>query len=304
MLLRFPTNKCCEHCEYWRTLFFLLGLFFLSDSLYADSPPPYIDIHQGEVIAFSVSVNPDVKSVVGEFRGESVSFFKSNQNEYTALIGADLAQPLEEMPFVITEKSEKRENRHERIVQILPTEFGVERFSVPKNKVDLDEKTAVRVEKEATRFKQTFSKSFNERLWQSAFIVPVVGKRAGTFGQKRVINGQEKNPHTGEDIKAPLGTEVIASNDGKVVLSGDFFFNGISIVIDHGGGLFTMYFHLSEIKVKAGDFVTQGEGIGKVGQTGRATGPHLHWGARLHGARVDPFALIKAISEMPIIDNG
>jgi murein DD-endopeptidase MepM/ murein hydrolase activator NlpD len=152
------------------------------------------------------------------------------------------------------------------------------------------------VEKEAQQFKNTFSKSVDEKLWHGPFMVPVAGVSAETFGQKRIINGQEKNPHTGEDIKAPSGTDIFASNDGKIVLSGDFFFNGLSLVIDHGGGLFTMYFHLSAMEVKEGDFVKKGRLIGQVGQSGRATGPHLHWGARLHGARVNPFSLVKAVT--------
>ncbi len=238
-----------------------------------------------------------MQSVIGQFKEEIISFYKSNENQYTALIGADLAESLEELQLTVTEISAKGEHRYTRPVKILRTHFGVEKFTVPKNKVDLDDETAIRVDKEAAQFKKTFSQSNDERLWQGAFLVPAVGKRAETFGQKRIINGQEKNPHTGEDIKAPLGTEVIASNSGKVVLSGDFFFNGISVVIDHGGGLFTMYFHLSEMAVDAGDFVDKGALIGKVGQTGRATGPHLHWGARLHGARVDPFSLVAAVKE-------
>jgi murein DD-endopeptidase MepM/ murein hydrolase activator NlpD len=116
---------------------------------------------------------------------------------------------------------------------------------------------------------------------------------AGTFGLKRTINGQPRNPHSGEDIYAPEGTTVATSNDGIVTLIGDFFFSGKSIVIDHGLGLYTMYFHLSEVRVGQGEKVSKGQTIGLVGATGRATGPHLHWGARLNGARVNPFSLVK-----------
>ncbi|MDC4224937.1 MAG: M23 family metallopeptidase [Candidatus Manganitrophus sp.] len=107
------------------------------------------------------------------------------------------------------------------------------------------------------------------------------------------MNGQPRNPHTGEDISAPLGTPVLASNGGRVILVGDFYFNGQSVIIDHGLGLFSMYFHLAETTVKEGDVVAKGQAIGSVGQSGRATGPHLHWGVRLNGARVNPFSLIE-----------
>ncbi len=257
-------------------------------NLYAADQPPSVIIHQGEVVAFSVD---STKSVVGQFQDQAIPFFKDSGNQYTALIGADLALAPRKYKLTVAKK--------EYVVEVLPTPFGVERFTLPKDKVDLSPATLARVEKDAKAFKDTFSKSADERLWREPFLIPVEGERAGTFGQKRVINGQDKNPHTGEDIRAPSGRIVTASNSGKIVLSDDFFFNGLSLVIDHGGGLFTMYFHLSEMKVKHGDFVKQGEIIGKVGQSGRATGPHLHWGARINGARVDPFSLVKAVSGRP-----
>jgi predicted outer membrane repeat protein len=93
-----------------------------------------------------------------------------------------------------------------------------------------------------------------------------------------------------------MGSEVFASNHGRVVLLGDFFFSGNSVVLDHGGALYTVYFHLSELKVETGSSVRKGELIGLAGMTGRVTGPHLHWGARLNGARIDPFELIKKVA--------
>jgi murein DD-endopeptidase MepM/ murein hydrolase activator NlpD len=106
------------------------------------------------------------------------------------------------------------------------------------------------------------------------------------------MNGQARNPHNGEDIGAPLGTEVAATNDGIVRVTVDHIFSGRGIYVDHGLGFYSMYFHLSDILVKDGDLVRAGQIIGKVGATGRATGPHLHWGVKLNGARVNPYALL------------
>lgn len=106
------------------------------------------------------------------------------------------------------------------------------------------------------------------------------------------MNGQPRNPHNGEDIGAPLGTDVAATNDGVVRITVDHFFSGKGVIVDHGLGFYSMYFHLSEILVKDGDLVKAGQIIGKVGSTGRATGPHLHWGVKLNGARVNPYALL------------
>ena len=106
------------------------------------------------------------------------------------------------------------------------------------------------------------------------------------------MNGQPRNPHNGEDISAPLGADVLATNDGIVRLTVEHFFSGKGIFVDHRLGFYSMYFHLSEVLVKDGDHVKAGQVVGKVGATGRATGPHLHWGVKLNGAIVNPYALL------------
>lgn len=112
------------------------------------------------------------------------------------------------------------------------------------------------------------------------------------FGSVRVMNGQPRNPHNGIDIAAPLGTEVHASSEAVVRLTVDHLFSGKGVYLDHGLGLYTMYFHLSEVLVEEGETVRAGQTVGKVGATGRASGPHLHWGAKLNGARINPEALL------------
>jgi murein DD-endopeptidase MepM/ murein hydrolase activator NlpD len=134
-----------------------------------------------------------------------------------------------------------------------------------------------------------------QRLWERPFISPVSAAITSPFGYRRVINGMPRAPHTGVDLRASLGTEVLAANHGRVALTGEFFFSGKSLVLDHGGGLYTMYFHLSEFKVEEGADVHKGDVVGLSGMTGRVTGPHLHWGARINGARVDPFELIEKL---------
>ncbi len=259
-----------------------------------------LSAHQGEVISLTLPAGPETQSIVGQFQGHTIPFFKTTSSQpafYTALIGIDLAQKVGQHPFYITFKNKNKleSDAIEYTIEVNATSFGVQTLTLPESKVDLDKKTALRVEKEAERFRNTFSKITPIKLWASTFLTPVEGEISGEFGRRRIINGQEKNPHTGVDIAAPMGKEVMVSNHGKVVLTGDFFFNGNSIVIDHGGGLFTMYFHLSKINVKEGKQVKKGEVIGLVGQSGRATGPHLHWGANLNGARVNPFSLRKVL---------
>lgn len=114
----------------------------------------------------------------------------------------------------------------------------------------------------------------------------------GRFGSRRFFNNEPRSPHTGVDYKAVTGEPVFSVADGTVVLARDLFFSGISAFIDHGDGLISMYFHFSEILVEEGERVGRGQQIGRVGQTGRATGPHLHFGVRWHGARIDPELLL------------
>ena len=240
-----------------------------------------------------MTLEPDVESVVGTFLDQPIRFFKKNKEEFAAMIGVDLAQPIGPQPLSVTWKKKASIGHRTYTLEVVSAAFGTETLKLPKAMVDLDPPTLARVEKEQERFKIIFNKSNDQRLWQENFIVPTEGKPMGKFGFRRIMNGEPRNPHTGEDIRAPLGAPVLASNGGKVIMVGDFYFNGNSVVIDHGLGLFSMYFHLSKINVKEGEMVKKGEIIGAVGQSGRATGPHLHWGVRLNGARVNPFSLVE-----------
>ncbi|MBR6409383.1 MAG: M23 family metallopeptidase [Alphaproteobacteria bacterium] len=165
---------------------------------------------------------------------------------------------------------------------------------VAQNKVTPSKKDDAEILREQKDVRKALSsKDTGRHDWKKGFILPLEGVISGHFGNQRIFNGVPKNPHSGTDIAAPQGTEVKASADGKVLLSGgNYFYSGNMVILDHGDGLQTIYAHLKEAKVKAGDFVKQGDVIGLVGKTGRATGPHLHWGASVNNIRFRPHSLL------------
>ncbi len=127
---------------------------------------------------------------------------------------------------------------------------------------------------------------------QTQFILPVEGELGSPFGLRRFFNGEPRRPHSGLDIAAPEGTLIRSPADGVVVNTGNYFFNGNSVFVDHGQGLVTMFCHLSDIEVETGTVVKQGDVLGKVGMTGRVTGPHLHWSVGLNNTRVEPMLFL------------
>ncbi|MDE2218842.1 MAG: peptidoglycan DD-metalloendopeptidase family protein, partial [Gammaproteobacteria bacterium] len=168
--------------------------------------------------------------------------------------------------------------------EVRPAHYRTQRLRVPPAQVELSAADLARVEAEHARIHAavaTFSATAPASLRLAA---PLSGARSSSFGLRRYFNGAARDPHSGMDIAASAGTPVHAAAAGRVVDSGDYFFNGNTVLIDHGAGLVTMYCHLSRIDVQAGQKVAVGEIIGAVGSTGRVTGPHLHFGVALNRA--------------------
>jgi hypothetical protein len=154
--------------------------------------------------------------------------------------------------------------------------------------VNLSAEDLARVERERIVIDQALDRWSEHEPDALTFTQPVPGVRSSSFGLRRLFNGEARNPHSGMDIAAAIGTPVLAPASGEVVAAGDYFFNGNAVFIDHGRGLVSMYCHLSAIDVKVGQQVSPGDMLGKVGMTGRVTGPHLHWGLSLAHVWVDP----------------
>ncbi len=214
-------------------------------------------------------------------------------------IGVDLEQPPGPLDVVLEGTMNTGWRARARAtLAVLDAGFPVQRLSVPRSFTELDAATLERVAREKAVLDRLWETATPARLWHGPFRAPLADAPHGTgFGLKRVINGDPRAPHTGVDFSAPAGTPVLAANAGVVALVEEQFFGGRSLVLDHGEGLYTMYFHLQESLAQPGQRVAQGEAIGRVGSTGRATGPHLHWGVRLHGARINPEELLRLRAE-------
>ncbi|MCU0775471.1 MAG: peptidoglycan DD-metalloendopeptidase family protein [Ideonella sp.] len=182
---------------------------------------------------------------------------------------------------------------------VQPHPYAEQRLTVPPRHVDLSPADLARHERERihlARVAATHSPVVPARLRMD---LPVTGVRTGSFGSRRVFNGQPRAPHNGMDIAAPVGTPVAAPLPGQVIDTGDYFFNGRTVWVDHGSGLLTMMCHLSAIDVRVGEPVAAGQRLGAVGATGRVTGPHLHWSVALNRAWVDPALFLAGEGEPP-----
>lgn len=270
--------------------------------LFSNTPPAPMGFDgqysgkQGQVLLIKVKGEEQATEVKGMFLSRTIPFFREfrpgEPAGYLGLLGIDMQDEPGTYELAVEVRQGEQAKQLSVNILVAKEQFSVEHLTLPKEKVDLDEKATARWKAEQEQVKQALAESSRLKLWRSNFLEPVNGKRTGIFGSVRVMNGKPRNPHNGEDIGAPVGTDVAATNDGVVRLTVDHIFSGRGVFVDHGLGFYSMYFHLSEILVKDGDLVKAGQIIGKVGATGRATGPHLHWGVKLNGARVNPYSLL------------
>lgn len=173
-------------------------------------------------------------------------------------------------------------------------QYPTTELTVAPGYVQLSPENQERAAQESREINAVYSTLTPEAYWVQPFQVPIPGTTGGrNFGHRRIFNGEPRAPHSGADLTAATGTDILAINSGRVVLAKNLFFSGNAVFIDHGLGVYSTYLHLSEMHVEPGSMVEQGQVIGLAGATGRVTGPHLHWGVRVLSARVDPFSLLE-----------
>lgn len=206
-------------------------------------------------------------------------------NRWLALVGIPLATKPGTHAADVTVGAEKQKLSFE----VKAKKYDEQRLTVTNDRqVNPNPDDLKRIDAESKRTEAALTRYTTDAEPSLTFVAPVPGKRSNSFGFRRFFNDQPRNPHSGMDISAGTGEPIHAASAGTVVDTGDFFFNGNTVFIDHGRGVVTMYLHLSRIDVKPGDRVAAGDVIGLVGATGRVTGPHLHFGVAVNRAMVDP----------------
>jgi murein DD-endopeptidase MepM/ murein hydrolase activator NlpD len=213
-----------------------------------------------------------------------------NEGDYLAVIGLPLGTKPGRYFLTVTDKQGKTRNLG---FQVADKAYEEQHITITdKRKVNPEKQDMVRITRETKQINSALSHWSAQEDVVVTFRKPVEGPTSSPFGLRRFFNEQARSPHSGLDIAAPEGAAIHAPAPGTVLTTGEFFFNGNTVLLDHGQGLVTMYCHMSRIDVTPGQTVDTGETLGAVGMTGRVTGPHLHWGVSLNDARIDPLLLL------------
>jgi len=252
---------------------------------------------QGSLLLVKVQSKKPLPEMKSEWDGKSIPLWREGGDAGTlhGLLGIDLE--LHPAPYewkVMWTAADGSAQSCGVSLVVRAGKFATERLKVENQFVQPDPEQQKRAEADQKKMRAIYDTVTPEQLWTGKFRLPLQGvTTGGNFGRRRVLNGQPRSPHAGVDFPAMAGTPVYASQSGNVVLAEELYYSGNTVVIDHGYGIYTMYAHLSAIGAHAGDKVEAGAEVGKVGATGRVTGPHLHWGVTIQHARVNGMNLVQ-----------
>jgi hypothetical protein len=246
---------------------------------------------QGTLLMAEVVGPKSGASFTSEWDGRAMPLWHEEENSVTlhGLIGVDLEKAPGKYEWKVSWAGPQGQAEScSATITVRAWKFPTERLKVEKQFVQPDPEQEKRAEADQQKMKAIYDTVTPERLWEGKFRLPLKDVTSGgNFGRRRILNGEARSPHAGVDFPAMTGTAVFASQSGKVVVAENLYYSGNTVVIDHGYGIYTMYAHLSAIGVQPGEMVKAGADIGKVGATGRVTGPHLHWGLTIDHARVN-----------------
>jgi murein DD-endopeptidase MepM/ murein hydrolase activator NlpD len=259
----------------------ILSLLLISN-VWAENLPQQSAVPGGVV---NIPLSPDTeKKPAVSFQNKPVMVVAA-EGQWQAVVGVPLTAKPGSHKIQVTRGNEQSTAIFDIADKAYPTQHITITDTRKVNPTKLDMK---RINRETAKINKALKHWTDKDTIAFNFIWPIEGEISGLFGRRRVFNGEPRKPHSGMDIAASTGTEILAPAEGVVRDTGDYFFNGNTVFIDHGQGLVTMFCHMERIDVKSGQSVKQGEVIGTVGATGRVTGPHLHLGVSLNDERVEP----------------
>jgi murein DD-endopeptidase MepM/ murein hydrolase activator NlpD len=251
-----------------------------------------IELSPAEVIpgdVFMLKIKPDdSSSMEAEFNGEEIDFHPAEDGYLIALVPVDINTSPKKYNITFSQGN----STQAIFINVKSHKFKTIKLTLPEEKVTLSPENQKRAVKEANLLKSIWPKR-NEKTWSGQFISPIKSEISTEFGVKRIMNEKRTSIHRGADFRGKTGTPVTAINSGKVVLTGDLFFGGNTLIVDHGMGLYSVYMHLLKFNVSKGEKVSKKQVIGFVGSSGRATGPHLHMSVKLQGVSINPASLFK-----------
>ena len=254
-------------------------------------------VQPGEVVLFTATTAAPVEALRARAFDRDLPTFRLDATTWQALLGIDLDVAAGSYPVSFDALVDGHEVDTTVTLAVRSRVFATRTLRVDDAFVNPAAPTVQRIISEAAELARVWEQSAQSRLWSAAFVRPVPGRATSIFGTRSIFNGQARQPHGGTDFLSPTGTPIQAPNSGRVVVARDLYFTGNTLVIDHGLGMFSMLAHLSVIDVHVDDNVTAGQIVGRVGATGRVTGPHLHWAVRIGDARVDPLAVLAILGE-------
>lgn len=252
----------------------------------------------GTALRFTVSGADADARVGGTVLETDLVFLRGEDGTWAAFAGVDLDTSPGVYTFhVSAEWGDSANLEHAGEITVVAKDYPTEELKVAARYVEPPQDVTERIARESAALKRLWARSTPEKLYDGVTLRPLAGVAGRNFGRRRVFNGKPRSPHSGADLAAPVGTPVPAAARGRVALARDLYYSGNLVVLDHGGGVYTLYAHLSRMDVSEGAMVAAGDIIGQVGATGRVTGPHLHWGARIGEARVDPGRLLELLAD-------
>ncbi|HYK87296.1 MAG TPA: M23 family metallopeptidase [Acidobacteriota bacterium] len=254
-------------------------------------------LQPGEVVLLSVETSEPLRGVEGTAFGRKYLFYSGLKPVvWQGLIGVDLDVRPGRYPVRIQGMlGDGTTVNATHLLEIRGKRFPTRRLQVDEKFVTPPKELEERIRRESKRVGEIFAAMTPQKMWDGAFAAPVPGQVDSNFGKRSILNGKARSPHTGVDFTADAGTPIRAPNAGRIILAADLYFSGNTVIIDHGLGLYSFFAHLSSFSVREGDRVKTGTVVGRVGSTGRATGPHLHWTVRLAETRVDPLSLMAVL---------